>query len=149
MKTANVIDHSEESINQKEESSVTLAIIPMHPTLLRRLPPPLHNNVSNSSGAPPLPSSLPPNTPLIKYSDGSLRILPSLYKLLLKNGVINEKSFDLDGTDGKDHLEADRIEENKRTIRFSDNAFKALNTPDRTNLLLISGFSQFNIFDLS
>jgi len=126
------IDYSEAGINVSDDSTVTLAIIPMHPTLLRRLPPPMNNNISNPSTTN-IPSALPTNTPLIKYSDGSVRVLPPLYKLLLVNGIINEKSFDVEGTDGKDHLEADRIEENKRTIRFSDNAFKALKQSERKN----------------
>lgn len=119
-------------IKESEDLSITIAIIPLHPTLLRRLPPPL-NNQNSASSKTTIPSALPPNTLLIQYSDGSLRIIPPLYKLLLKNDIISEKDFDVDGTDGKDYLEADRIEENKRTIRFSDNAFKALKKVEKKN----------------
>ena len=120
--------------NQKaqEDSSFTLAIIPLHPNFLRRLPPSL-NNPNSSPSKSIIPSALPPNTLLIEYTDGSLRMLPPLYKLLLKNNVINEKSFNANGIDGKDNLEADRIEENIRTKRFSDNAFNALKAAEKKN----------------
>lgn len=121
------------SSRHDEDSTLTIATIPLHPTLLRRLPPPLDNPNSSSTtiSKTTIPSALPLNTLLVQYSDGSLRILPPLYKLLLKKNIICEKSFDVKGTDSKDKLEADRINESKRTIRFSDDAFEALKAVEK------------------
>ena len=126
-------DEKQNSPDQKfdDESTITIATIPLHPTFLRRLPPSQESQVSNigmSSSITPIPSSLPPNTLLVQYSDGSLRVIPPLYKLLLKNKIICEKSLDVD------KLEADRINETKRTIRFSDHAFEALKDSEDKNL---------------
>eukprot|EP00978_Attheya_sp_CCMP212_P004562 scaffold9972_cov44-Attheya_sp.AAC.1 len=103
---------------QEMVSDISLLDLPLHPTLLRRLP----NQESSmfGSGNSNIPTSLPPNAVLVDYSDGSTRVNPSIYRLLLRSGVIDEDS------QNDEYVADDIVEENKRERRFSDNAFEAL-----------------------
>ena len=98
---------------------VTLAEVPLHPTLLRRIPRGDFNvdRVSDFDA----PGSLPPNTILIRHSDGLTRVTPSLYHLLLRRDVISEKDPAKDAA-----VMEDIIEEKKRERRFDDNVFSVL-----------------------
>jgi len=103
---------------QELVSDISLLDLPLHPTLLRRLP----NQESSmfGSGNSNIPTSLPPNAVLVDYSDGSTRVNPSIYRLLLRSGVIDEDP------QNDEYVADDIVEENKRERRFSDNAFEAL-----------------------
>jgi len=126
----------------QNHSSIILATIPLHPILLRRLPPNMGGKTSQqqtptgspTSNPPSLdqnninssfPSALPPNSLLVQYSDGTTRILPPLYKLLHQKQIISENSL---SEAERFLLDSDQNEDHKRTIRFSDAAFDQLNT---------------------
>lgn len=100
--------------------------ISLHPRQLRRLPP---QNDSSEMNAPnntfaleqvTPPPKLPPNAVLVNYSDGTTRVCPPLYHLLVERGIVSE-------TDPRDSsLIQDDEEEYKRQARFDDDVFDAL-----------------------
>lgn len=102
-------------------ASILLAeAIQLDPNSLRRLPKDVHHL---NSKPPPL-SSLPPNSVLVHYSDGHIRVEPSLYYVLLQNRVIHE-------TNPRDtSLLQDDDEEERRRSRFDDNVFAILGQID-------------------
>ena len=100
-----------------------LVDIPLHPSLLRRLPE--DTDTAEDEGGisweqRPPPKELPPNAILIDFSDGSTRVLSSLYHLLLERNVIVEP----DPRDAS--LLQDEDEEHRRMSRFTDDVFDTL-----------------------
>jgi hypothetical protein len=100
-----------------------LADIPLHPSRLRRLPKDTDNAQDDGGIAweqRPPPKELPPNAVLVDYSDGSTRVHPPLYHLLLEKHVISEPN-------PRDvSLLQDEHEERKRHSRFTDDVFETL-----------------------
>ena len=74
------------------------------------LPPPPHD----------IPHILPPNSIIIRYSDGLVRVLPELYRYLIEAQIVTEDSK-LDASGVKDEFQ-----EQRRTKRFDDNIFNLL-----------------------
>ena len=69
---------------------------------------------------PPPPTRLPPNAILIHFSDGSTRVCPPLYHLLLQQDVIHEVNLQ------DSSLIQDDVEEYKQASRFDDDVFLTL-----------------------
>jgi hypothetical protein len=116
------VDEDEDNPSRSEHgTSILLAeSICLDPNSLRRLPKDVHH--LNSKPAPL--SSLPPNSVLVQYSDGHIRVDPSLYYVLLQNRVIHE-------TNPRDtSLLQDDDEEERRRSRFDDNVFAILGQTD-------------------
>lgn len=105
----------------KREDYTVLAEIPLHPTNLRHLP-------TAASDVTKL-RALPPNTLVVKYSDGSVRITPGLYNRLMKERIITE---DIMSPKDYEYAKVDLVEQKKREQRFNDDAFDILN--DSTSL---------------
>jgi predicted double-glycine peptidase len=103
-----------------ENGTVLIDDFPLNPKYLRRLPE--HDDHQQRSwGQPrPPPKSLPINAVLIQYSDGSTRVHPSLYHLLLQRKVIEEANPD------DVLLLEDEQHEHRRVSRFQDRAFTTL-----------------------
>jgi hypothetical protein len=100
-----------------------LVDVPLHPSHLRRLPEDTSNPEDDGGIAweqRPPPKKLPPNAVLIDYSDGSTRVYPPLYHLLVEKNVIVEP----DPRDAS--LLQDEDEERRRQSRFTDDVFKTL-----------------------
>ena len=98
---------------------VMVATIPFHPSKLRRLPPP-EQSQQDTWQQPPPPPQLPPNAILVTFSDGSTRVCPPLYHLLLEQDVIQEDNLQ------DSSLLQDDVEEYKQASRFEDDVFLAL-----------------------
>jgi hypothetical protein len=110
---------------QHSEPSVLVATVPLHPSKLRRLPPPPCDHQQQQQEAwqqqqPPPPTRLPPNAILIHFSDGSTRVCPPLYHLLLQQDVIREVNLQ------DSSLLQDDVEEYKQASRFDDDVFLTL-----------------------
>ena len=118
-----------------DESDV-LAEIPLHPSNLRRLP-------AASSDFRKL-SALPPNALIVEYSDGSVRVTPDFYSLLLKNGVITEETM---SANDKAHAQADLIEQRKREQRFNDDVFDTLGDSPSPSLHKVNGTKSRSVFE--
>ena len=101
-----------------------LVDIPLHPSRLRRLPEDKSTAEDGGGGIAwgqrPPPKKLPPNAVLIDYSDGSTRVNPPLYHLLVEKNVIVE----LNPRDAS--LLQDEDEEHRRQSRFTDDVFETL-----------------------
>lgn len=96
---------------------------PLHPSRLRRLPEDTSNPEDGGGiawGQRPPPKKLPPNAVLIDYSDGSTRVCPPLYHLLVEKNVIVEPD------PGDASLLQDENEEHRRQSRFTDDVFQTL-----------------------
>ena len=100
-----------------------LAEIPLHPSHLRYLPTANNNSLDDSSNnnisSMIIPTSLPPNAILIHYNDGHTRVLPNLYWLLIKKGIVCENATAVMTTRGRKDGEKD-------AHRFSEKAFDVL-----------------------
>ena len=110
--------------NKNDETPVVLTTdFPLDPTKLRRLPD-LQSNEETFWGEPKRPpKALPPNAVLVHYTDGSIRVLPSLYRALVERGVFSSKEL------ADSRVLADDDEEKKRTTRFDDDVFNVLGNP--------------------
>uniref|UniRef100_A0A6U6FEV8 Uncharacterized protein n=1 Tax=Odontella aurita TaxID=265563 RepID=A0A6U6FEV8_9STRA len=119
------IGDGEQSIGRDNfhEKPIILADMPLHPTLLKRLP----RDSSSSAGglsSGDIPRSLPPNAALLRHSDGSTRVVPDLFRLLLEKGVVLEDDPRTLDDDAKEELE----EEKRRERRFDDDIFAVLDS---------------------
>jgi hypothetical protein len=91
------------------------------------LPPPSEQQQQQDTWQqPPPPPRLPPNAILIHFSDGSTRVCPPLYHLLLQQDVIHE--FNLQDSS----LIQDDVEEYKQASRFDDDVFLTLDNLHKT-----------------
>ena len=128
-----------------EKDEIILAEISLHPSNLRRLPTTNDENNADSTTTDKgtnmimtLPESLPPNAILMHYNDGYTRVVPNLYELLVKKGIIAEnimldpvKSVDKkhgDDFNGVDDDDDDEEEDDKNKSVFDDGAFDVLGT---------------------
>jgi len=136
-------DGSDHGISNKAEKNDKIELkgdpfilyeMPLHPTLLRRLPNSYSSSTSSSvpsssssssslpatnTGIDMLPKSLPPNSIIIQYTDNSLRVHPNLYRFLLSKNIIQEPEDDTG-------IMEDIMEENRRARRFDDDVFDVL-----------------------
>ena len=101
--------------------TILVKAMPLNPHSLRRLP---KDDDEDSYSKPPAPSSLPPNAVLVHYSDGLVRVKPSLYHVLLQHHVIRE----IDPRNVS--LLQDDDEEDKYRSRFDDTLFDILGKVD-------------------
>ena len=118
-----LLQHDEDPVRVTEDLS-------LDPKLLRRLPDPEKKESFWGEPRPP-PKALPPNSILVQFSDGSVRVHPKLYRLLLQNGIFTQHEL----TDTS-VLEEDE-QEKRRETRFQDNLFDVLlgdATTDEENL---------------
>jgi hypothetical protein len=120
----NALERAKFRIVVPENGTVLIDDFPLNPKHLRRLPE--HDDDQQISwGQPrPPPKSLPVNAVLIQYSDGSTRVHPSLYHLLLQRNVIEEVNPD-DAL-----LLEDEQQEHRRTSRFQDKVFTTLDSEE-------------------
>ncbi len=116
---ARIILVNEDDVNAP--GTVLVESVPLNPHALRRLP---KVDDEDSYSKPPAPSSLPPNAVLVHYSDGLVRVQPSLYHILLEHHVIQER----DPRDAS--LLHDDEEEDKHRSRFDDDLFDILGKVD-------------------
>ena len=113
-----------------------LAEIPLHPSNLRRLP-------AASSDFRKL-SALPPNALIVEYTDGSVRVTPDFYSLLLKNGVITEEIMSANDIA---HAQADLVEQKKREQRFNDDVFDTLGDSPSPSVYKVNGTKNRSVFE--
>jgi len=113
--------HTPKASNQSR--SIMLASAPLNPKQLKKLP--FNSTGTEASGIlavskynNSIPHSLPRNSPLMHYSDGTTRVHPNLYEILIKQEVIAEPV--LDGS-SYDDVEVDKFEK-----RFADDMFSVL-----------------------
>ena len=111
----------------KTSKSILLATSPLHPFKLKSISSLIEHSTNTVSQSKLLgsstfkesvPHSLPPNSILIHYSDGSTRICPGLFNLLVDKGVIIRK-------DNESKLD-EELEIDKFAKRFDDDAFNVL-----------------------
>ena len=117
------------SNNTTQQQEIIVTRVSLHPFHLRRLPEEIsHDNSSNNNVSwerHPPPPQLPPNAVIITFSDGSTRVCPFLYHLLVEQGVIVENNNSRDVS-----FLQDEEEEYRRQLRFDDDVFDTL---DQTN----------------
>lgn len=97
--------------------------VPLDPKLLRRLPR-SERETEAFWGQQRPPKSLPPNAILVQYSDGSVRVDPALYRLLVQKAVFTDHEL-MDTSILKEDEE-----EKRRAARFQDNIFDVLGDAD-------------------
>ena len=117
---------SSNDIRCKQSKSILLASSPLHPYKLKPITPVVENSLQNESSSillgsstfkQSIPKSLPPNSILIHFSDGTTRVCPELYSLLLSHGVLNTSKAD---------RVSDDFDDDKFAKRFDDNVFDVL-----------------------
>lgn len=117
---------SSNDIRCKQSKSILLASSPLHPYKLKPITPVVENSLQNESSSillgsstfkQSIPKSLPPNSILIHFSDGTTRVCPELYSLLLSHGVLNTSKAD---------RVSDDFDVDKFAKRFDDNVFDVL-----------------------
>ena len=117
------------SDNNSTQQEIVVTRVSLHPSRLRRLPDEISQDDNNSINATwelcPPPRQLPPNAVIITFSDGSTRVCPPLYHLLVEQGVIVENNNPRDVS-----FHQDEQEEYRRQLRFDDDVFDTL---DQTN----------------
>ena len=127
-------------IPSEGKDTVLIDDMTLHPHYLRRLPE-HHDDQQISWGQPqPPPKALPINSVLIQYSDGSTRVHPNLYHLLLQRNIIEEANanayvnVNANATDSS--LLEDEDETHRRVLRFHDEAFTTLDKLDNNSFRL-------------
>ncbi len=112
-----------------------LSEVPLHPSKLQSLSGPNDswNNFGDVEGRRnemnnnmTIPSSLPPNAVLIHYTDGHTRVLPDLYDLLVKKGVIGGVSASTVSERRESPGEMNHQKDAINSRRFSDKVFDVL-----------------------
>jgi len=97
---------SDESCNRSSSTDVRskhnkriLVEVPLHPSQLRRLPAMTEGDADDIDGRNNntmiIPHSLPPNTVIVHYKDGHTRVIPRVYRTLVRRGIIAEGVVDL------------------------------------------------------
>jgi hypothetical protein len=126
-----------------DDETIVLAEVSLHPTNLRRLPTKHDDDIDyaksiSTSGKNNMiiPESLPPNAILLHYNDGYTRVVPDLYGLLVKKGIISEnvivdplrKNVDEENGGGGGGGDDDDNDDDKNRSVFEDDAFNMLGT---------------------
>lgn len=117
-----------EMMNCKQSKSILLATSPLHPYKLKSINTSLRNDnininrpssilLGSSKFKESIPHSLPPNSILIHFSDGTTRVCSELFELLIQKGVLV--------VDKKDNI-LDQVDVDKFDKRFDDNVFDVL-----------------------
>ena len=122
-------DLSNEIINCKESKSILLATCPLHPYKLEPITSSLQESAQNNTQSSILigaskfrdnvPYSLPPNSILIHYSDGTTRVSPELFHLLGKRKLIET-------TRSSSQQRLENMDVDKFARRFDDEVFNVL-----------------------
>ena len=142
--------HSSEISNQSSPQSVILASVPLNPRRLIPLPVNEKNDADTNANANvndnlepnilvvskynnSIPHSLPRNSILVHFSDGSTRVCPTLYDVLLRRNVIEESKSNVGtgygvGVNGSYNVEVDKFER-----RFEDDIFNMLGEVSSNN----------------
>ena len=109
-------------ILSEEKETILIDDFPLSPNQLRTLPEHNDDDHQASWGQPrPPPKALPINAVLIQYSDGSTRVHPSLYHLLLQRNIIEQiEPADLSLSSEKEGANE------QQAMRFEDKAFATL-----------------------
>eukprot|EP00804_Cyclotella_cryptica_P029148 CCRYP_005317-RB/>CCRYP_005317-RB protein AED:0.06 eAED:0.06 QI:119/1/1/1/1/1/2/1147/501 len=101
--------------SSSSHNNLLLGEVPIHPSHLRPLP--FISDASAAFATIQMPHSLPPNAILIHYDDGCTRVLPSLYWLLVRKNVIDQRT---------DSLLTTQFNTEDGSARFNERAFDAL-----------------------
>jgi len=123
---------NDNDVELKRSKSILLATSPLHPKKLNSISIASMKNKNENSNIissilgsskfkESIPNSLPPNSILIHYSDGTTRVCPHLYELLLKRGVLEIES-------NKNNNLSDEVEVDKFAKRFEDDMFDVLDS---------------------
>ena len=144
--STNIGSSSSSNANTNSDTNLILASVPLNSRRLVQLPVNQlddHTSAMSASDEEPkilgvskynnsIPHSLPRNSILVHFSDGSTRVSPTLYDLLVKRNVIADAPISIgSGVDGNANANASKstnldIDIDKFERRFEDDIFNVL-----------------------